>query len=169
MALVHCMLLAGERALETLVSNEDVLHLAKVFLASDCLLLLWWNVPCGRFHVCHVTEGGGMSVGVVLTQATGNLWMHINRNTWIHIKGLYNMTVYSSMTSYNYWNLSLNMLCHIRDHGVSNSSFVMIDQPNLQGRERGWNFFSFESKFSNGAFMCFRSDEVIIWARVLIA
>lgn len=31
------MLLAGERALETLVSNEDVLHLAKVFLAPDCL------------------------------------------------------------------------------------------------------------------------------------
>lgn len=41
MALVHCMLLAGEHALATLVSNEDVLHLAKVFLAPDCLLLLW--------------------------------------------------------------------------------------------------------------------------------
>lgn len=38
MALVHCMLLAGESALETLASNEDVLHLAKVFLAPDCLL-----------------------------------------------------------------------------------------------------------------------------------
>lgn len=40
MVLVRCMLLAGERVLETLVSNEDVLHLAKVLLAPDCLLLL---------------------------------------------------------------------------------------------------------------------------------
>ena len=63
------MLLAGERASATLGSNEDVLLLAKVFLAPACRLLL--SHVAGSMSA--MSRKGEMSVGVVLTQATRNL------------------------------------------------------------------------------------------------
>jgi hypothetical protein len=45
--------------LATLVSNEDVLFLAKIFLAHDSLLCFGKQVSiCSDMYVYHVTEGG---------------------------------------------------------------------------------------------------------------
>jgi hypothetical protein len=54
--LVPC---CGEQMLATLVSNEDVLFLAKIFLAHDSLLCFGKQVSiCSDMYVYHVTEGG---------------------------------------------------------------------------------------------------------------
>lgn len=127
MVLEHCLFPSGEHVLAALVSNEVALFWAKVFLAFTVFFCF----------------GDQVSIAVTcLTQATGNLWMYISSSTWIPIKNFYSMTS-DYPPSYYYWNFSLNKLCHIRDHRLSKSSHVMIDQPTLQGGERVWNLFSF--------------------------